>query len=193
MRLVSIAIDHAIKDLLAKGSEIAAHFMQAPVEDVAYASGAFKGPNGAAVTLFEAAEAAATLNSLPSALSGHFEGIGDITNRDGGFPYGTHVCEVDVDPETGHAAILSWTGVDDVGRAINPLILHGQAHGAIAQGLGQALLESIHYEPESAQLLSGSFMDYAMPRADTVPPMHTIISEVPSTCLLYTSPSPRDS
>ena len=181
MRLVSIAIDHAIKDLLAKGSEIAAHLMQAPVEDVAYASGVFRGPNGAAVTLFEAAEAAATLNSLPSALSGHFEGIGDITNRDGGFPYGTHVCEVEVDPETGHAAILSWTGVDDVGRAINPLILHGQAHGAIAQGLGQALLESIHYEPESAQLLSGSFMDYAMPRADTVPPMHTIISEVPST------------
>lgn len=181
MRLVSIAIDHAIKDLLEKGKAIAAHLLQAPVEDIAYASGVFSGPRDASVTFVEAAEAAATLNSLPSALSGPLEGIGDITNRDGGFPYGTHICEVEVDPDTGYVQIISWTGVDDVGKAINPLILHGQAHGAIAQGFGQALLEGIHYEEESAQLLSGSFMDYAMPRADVTPPMNTIISEVPST------------
>lgn len=181
MRLVSIAIDHAIKDLLQKGKEIAAHLLQTTPDEISYASGVFSKPRGADITLVEAAEAAATLNSLPSALSGHLEGIGDITNRDGGFPYGTHVCEVEVDPDTGYVRLLSWTGVDDVGKAINPLILHGQAHGAIAQGFGQALLESIHYEQGSAQLLSGSFMDYAMPRADITPPMNTNISEVPST------------
>jgi carbon-monoxide dehydrogenase large subunit len=181
MRLVSIAIDHAIKDLLAKGKAIAGHLLQAPEGAITYASGIFTGPGGGVVTLAEAANTAATLNSLPADLSGHFEGVGDIVNRDGGFPYGTHVCEVEADPETGYVQVLSWTGVDDVGRAINPLILHGQAHGAIAQGLGQALLEGIHYETDSAQLLTGSFMDYAMPRADVTPPMNTIISEVPST------------
>jgi carbon-monoxide dehydrogenase large subunit len=107
-------------------------------------------------------------------------GIGDITDRVGGYPYGCHVCEVEVDPETGHVAIVAWTGIDDVGRAVNPMILHGQAHGAIAQGLGQSLLEAIRYDGDTAQLLTGSFMDYAMPRADTVPPLATAISEVPA-------------
>ena len=73
--------------------------------------------------------------------------------------------EVEVDPETGVVEIVSWSGVDDVGLAINPLILHGQAHGAITQGIGQALWENINYDPEDAQLRSGSFMDYSMPRA----------------------------
>ena len=107
-------------------------------------------------------------------------GIGDITNRAGGYPYGAHVCEVEVDPDTGQVTIVAWTGVDDVGLAVNPLILHGQAHGAIMQGVGQALLEEIHYDPDSAQLLTGSFMDYAMPRADTMPSIKTVIMEVPA-------------
>jgi len=87
---------------------------------------------------------------------------------------------VEVDPETGHVDILAWTAVDDVGLAVNPLILHGQAHGAVTQGVGQALLESISYDPDSAQLLTGSFMDYAMPRADTMPPIKTLITEIPA-------------
>ena len=119
--------------------------------------------------------AAGTQDNLPK-----LEGVGDITNRVGGYPYGAHVCEVEVDPHTGHVDILTWTAVDDVGLAVNPLILHGQAHGAIAQGIGQALLEAIQYDPESAQLLTGSFMDYAMPRADNTPPFKTLISEVPA-------------
>jgi carbon-monoxide dehydrogenase large subunit len=81
--------------------------------------------------------------------------------------------------------ILTWTAVDDVGLAVNPLILHGQAHGAIAQGIGQALLESIQYDHKSAQLLTGSFMDYAMPRADNTPPFKTLISEVPASSHPY--------
>lgn len=121
-----------------------------------------------------------TLNSLPEDLRGGLEGIGDITNRAGGYPYGAHVCEVEVDAETGFVRIVNWAGVDDVGVAVNPLILHGQAHGAIAQGFGQALLEDVAFDPETAQLLAGSFMDYAMPRADNTPPMETRLMEVPA-------------
>ena len=123
---------------------------------------------------------AAADESLPAHLRGPLEGVGDITNRAGGYPYGTHVCEVEVDPETGVVRIVAWTGLDDVGRAVNPLILHGQAQGAIVQGVGQALMEAIHYSPGDGQLLTGSFLDYAMPRADTVPPLRTLLGEVPA-------------
>jgi carbon-monoxide dehydrogenase large subunit len=170
MRLVSIAAGEAVDALIAKGKAIAAHVLQAPEAAVAYAEGAFSAPGGGSVDLWETA--AASADGLASA--------GDITNRAGGYPYGAHVCEVEVDPDTGHVAIVSWTAVDDVGLAVNPLILHGQAHGAVAQGLGQALCESIHYDVDSAQLLTGSFMDYAMPRGTTVPPIDTVITEVPA-------------
>ena len=170
MRLVSIAAGEAVDALIAKGKAIAAHVLQAPESNITYAEGAFSAPGGGSVDLWETAAASAD----------GLESFGDITNRAGGYPYGAHVCEVEVDPDTGHVDIVSWTAVDDVGLAINPLILHGQAHGAVAQGLGQALCESIHYDPETAQLLTGSFMDYAMPRATTVPPVDTIITEVPA-------------
>ena len=124
------------------------------------------------------AEAALTMEGLPTDLRGRLESVGDITNRMGGYPYGSHVCEVEGDPETGQVEIVAWTGVDDVGLAVNPLILHGQAHGAVTQGIGQALLEQIHYDPKSAQLLTGSLMDYAIPRADDVPCFKTVLMEV---------------
>ncbi len=185
MRLVSIAIGEAVAALIARGKVVAAHVLQTPEADIAYANGAFSTPGGASLDLFEAADATRTLNSLPGDLRGRLEGVGDITNRAGGYPYGSHVCEVEVDPDTGHVQFVAWTGVDDVGLAVNPLILHGQAHGAIAQGLGQALLEGIHYDPDSAQLLTGSFMDYAMPRADTTPPINTLITETPASSHPY--------
>ena len=170
MRLVSIAAGEAVEALLAKGRAIAAQILQAPEDEITFAKGAFRTSAGASVDLWETA--AASPDGLAS--------IGDITNRAGGYPYGAHVCEVEVDPETGQTDILRWTAVDDVGLAVNPLILHGQAHGAVAQGLGQALMESIHYDPESAQLLTGSFMDYAMPRAITTPAIDTVVTEVPA-------------
>ena len=134
----------------------------------------------ASISLADAAALAASDESLPAHLRGPLEGVGDITNRAGGYPYGSHVCEVEVDPETGVVRIAAWTGLDDVGRAVNPLILHGQAQGAIVQGVGQALMEAIHYSPGDGQLLTGSFLDYAMPRADTVPPLRTLLGEVPA-------------
>jgi carbon-monoxide dehydrogenase large subunit len=91
------------------------------------------------------------------------------------------VCEVEIDPETGVVEIVRHTTVDDVGRAVNPLIIHGQTHGGIAQGVGQALLEHCFYDAGSGQPLAGSFMDYAMPRAGDFPFFTTDISEVPST------------
>jgi carbon-monoxide dehydrogenase large subunit len=180
MRLVSIAVGDAVAELVSKGKAIAAHMLQAAPDDVSYAEGVFTTPGGSQVSLYDAAQAATSRTDLPQTLGGVLEGVGDITNRTGGYPYGAHVCEVEVDPETGVVDIVDWTGVDDVGRAINPLILHGQAHGAAAQGIGQALMESIHYAPEDAQLLTGSFMDYAMPRADDLPMFKTVISEVPA-------------
>jgi len=185
MRLASIAIGEAVADLLAKGRAVAAHALQAPVEAVIYEAGRFAVPGGGSIDLAGVARAAQSLGDLPDDLRGVLEGIGDITNRAGGYPYGSHVCEVEVDPDTGHVRIAAWTGVDDVGLAVNPTILHGQAQGAVAQGIGQALMEAIRYEPKSAQLLSGSFMDYAMPRADTTPPIKTVIMEIPASSHPY--------
>ena len=97
----------------------------------------------------------------------------DETVAEASYLYGADVCEVEVDPDTGAVKVITYVAVDDVGRAVNPLIIHGQVHGGIAQGIGQALLEHAHYDPESGQMLAGSFMDYAMPRASdcrTTPP-----------------------
>ena len=96
------------------------------------------------------------------------------------FPFGCHVCEVEVDPDTGLTEIVRYAAVDDVGRAVNPLILHGQTHGAIVQGVGQALWEQCSYDAETGQLLSGSMMDYAMPRADMLPSFATALGETPA-------------
>ena len=127
------------------------------------------------------ARAALVRNDLPDDLRGPLAAEGDETVQVGGFPYGSHVCEVEIDPETGMVEIVGYAAVDDVGRAINPRILHGQSHGAITQGIGQALCESCVYEQGSAQLLSGSFMDYALPRADDLIAFQTEISEVHAT------------
>jgi carbon-monoxide dehydrogenase large subunit len=94
------------------------------------------------------------------------QGTAVMAPADASFPNGCHVCEVEIDPETGVTRLVRYSVVDDVGRVVNPLLLKGQIHGGIAQGAGQALLENMVYDRESGQMLSGSFMDYGMPRAD---------------------------
>ena len=96
------------------------------------------------------------------------------------FPYGCAVCEVEVDPETGVVEIVRYTSVDDCGRAVNPMILHGQTHGGIAQGVGQALWEGARYDEESGQLVTGSLMDYALPKADQLPSYETARTVTPT-------------
>ena len=103
-----------------------------------------------------------------------------FTGRIPAYPTGAAVCEAEVDPETGTVALTRYTSIDDGGQAINPLILHGQVHGGVAQGVGQAMMEAAVYEPGSGQLLSASFLDYGMPRADHFPHMEVDLTEDPT-------------
>src|SRR5262249_44619098 len=165
---------------IGRGKRTAAHWPGGGGHAVVLADGQFAvaGPDRR-ISLFDVA-AAAEGDTLPAELRGPLKAECDETVRVGSFPFGCAVCEVEIDPETGAVAIVGYTAVDDVGRAVNPLIVHGQTHGGIAQGVGQALFEQCVYEPASGQLLSASFMDYAMPRADALPFLATAISEVPS-------------
>jgi carbon-monoxide dehydrogenase large subunit len=182
MRLASIVIKQSSDDIIAKGLRIAEHLLETAAADIEFKDGRFavKGTNHS-IGLFEVARAAAERADLPDDLRGQLAAESDQTVSEAGFPYGAHVCEVEVDAETGVVKLVNYAAVDDVGRAVNPLIIHGQVHGGIAQGFGQALLEDCHYDPDSGQLLAGSFMDYAMPRASDLPFYATQISEVPST------------
>ena len=108
------------------------------------------------------------------------QGFGEFVQDECTYPNGTHICEVEIDPETGGTQVLAYTIVDDFGLTVNPLLLAGQVHGGVVQGLGQALTENTVYS-EEGQLLTASFMDYAMPRADTVPSFHFETRNVPST------------
>jgi aerobic carbon-monoxide dehydrogenase large subunit len=181
MRLAGIVIGKATDQVIAKGKRIAAQVLEAAEHDLEFSSGRFtvQGTDRS-VDLFEVARAAMTRNDLPDDLKGPLAAEGDETVKVGGCPFGSHVCEVEIDPELGTIEIVSYAAVDDVGRAVNPRILHGQSHGAIAQGVGQALLEACAYSRDSGQLLSGSFMDYAIPRAADLIAFATEISEVPS-------------
>ncbi len=178
MRMASIVMGRASELIIAKASKLAAHVLETDVTDIEFVDGQFKvRGTDRSVGLFEVAAAARERNDLPEDLRGPLWAECDQTIRMAAFPFGSHVCEVEIDPETGLVEIVSYTAVDDVGRAVNPLILHGQTHGAIVQGVGQALWEQCSYESESGQLLSGSFMDYAMPRASMLPSFITELSE----------------
>ncbi len=181
MRLGSIVIKKSSDGIIEKGLRIAEHLLETAAADIEFKHGRFavKGTNHA-VGLFEVAKAAAERSDLPEDLRGPLYAQCDETVLVASFPYGAHVCEVEVDADTGSVKLISYAAVDDVGRAVNPLIIHGQVHGGIAQGVGQALLEHANYDPESGQLLTASLMDYAMPRASDVPSYLTEISEVPS-------------
>jgi carbon-monoxide dehydrogenase large subunit len=183
MRLASITIHKASGDIVEKGIRIARHLLEADgAAHIAFRDGRFalEGTNRS-VGLFEAAAAAHERDDLPEDLRGALAAVCDETVKDASFPYGCHVCEVEIDPDTGTLEIVRHVAVDDVGRAVNPMIIHGQTHGGIAQGVGQALFEHCFYDADSGQPLAGSFMDYAMPRAAMLPFFTTEISEVPST------------
>jgi carbon-monoxide dehydrogenase large subunit len=181
MKLAVSVIGQASDDIVAKGRQIAGLLFEASDADIEFDAGRFRVTGtDREIGIFDVARAAAARTDLPQQLQGPLAGISDQTLPVASFPYGTQVCEVEVDPETGAVEIVGYAAVDDVGRAVNPLILHGQTHGGIAQGVGQALLENCHYDRASGQLLAASFMDYAMPRADTFPHLRTALSEVPS-------------
>jgi carbon-monoxide dehydrogenase large subunit len=181
LRLASIVMLNASNEIIEKGLRIASHMLEAAPADLEFSGGEFrvKGTDRA-LGIFAAARAALERDDLLAELKGPLRAESDETNNLAAFPYGCHVCEVEVDPETGAVEIVRYSAVDDVGRAVNPMIVHGQIHGGIVQGVGQAMGEEIVYDRESGQLLSGSFMDYTMPRADTVPFFATELSEIPT-------------
>jgi aerobic carbon-monoxide dehydrogenase large subunit len=181
MRLGSWVIAKAADIIVERGRRIAAAMLEAAEVDIEFAYGRFvvKGTDRS-IGLFEVAGAAFG-DGIPAELRGPLSGISDETMPIPSYAYTSAVCEVEVDPETGLVEVVRYASVDDCGRAVNPLLIHGQSHGGIAQGIGQALWEACVYEPRSGQLLSGSLMDYAMPRADLLPVFDTEVSEVPST------------
>jgi carbon-monoxide dehydrogenase large subunit len=179
VRAGSAAVE-ASESVIAAGKEMAAHLLEAAVADIEYRDGAF-GVVGTdrSISIFEVARAAAA-GKLPQALGSTLGAARMHENPAFAFANGCEVCELEVDPETGAVEIVALTMVDDSGRSVNPMIVHGQMHGAVAQGIGQALTERCVYDPESGQLLSGSFLDYAIPRADDLPAISVTSRDVPS-------------
>jgi aerobic carbon-monoxide dehydrogenase large subunit len=180
MRLGAVVMARASDQIVARGVQLAAWLLEAAPPDIEFVDSRFtvKGTDRA-VGLFEVA-AAAERSDTPEELRGPLAGVSDETMPVPSYPYGCAVSEVEVDPETGVVEVVRHTSVDDVGRAVNPLILHGQTHGGIAAGVGQALWELCHYDADG-QLTSATLMDYALPRADSLPSFTTELSEVPST------------
>jgi len=181
MRLAGIIMGTATDEIILKGTGIAAHILEAAKSDIVFKDARFTvAGTDRSVGIFEAAQIAEKEPGLPKELQGALCAISDQVIKVPAFPFGAHTCEVEVDVETGQVDLVTYTGIDDVGRAVNPLILHGQAHGAIVQGLGEAMMELCNYDAKSGQMLTASFMDYAMPRADDMPSLATEISEIPS-------------
>jgi len=166
----------ATDDLLRQALPLAAGLLQAAEADVTYADGAFRsGTPPRSIDLPGIGRALAQSGSGPR-LAGRGDNVCDTYT----FPNGCHVAEVEVDPETGTVALLRYCAVDDYGTLVNPLLAEGQIHGGLAQGIGQALMEQVTYDPESGQLASATFMDYAMPRAADVPPFEVRFVEIPT-------------
>lgn len=181
MRLAGHLYRQTTDEIVRRGGLIAAHLLEAAESDVVFSSGRFTiSGTDRSLGLFEIAEAATRLD-LPGVIRGPLRAVAEIDKPLPSHPNGCHVAEIEIDPETGDVEIVGYVGVDDVGRVINPLIVDGQTHGGVAQGAGQALLELCAHDPATGQVLAGSFMDYAMPRADMFPPFTVAINEVPAT------------
>lgn len=164
-----VAIAKACEKLIAKGKKIAAHALEAAEGDIEFADGNFTvAGTDKAMNIAEVAFTAYVPHSYPEGLEPGFDENAFFDPMNFSFPAGTHVCEVEVDPETGTVEIVKYSAVDDFGKLINPMIVEGQVHGGIAHGVGQALLEGCQYDAEG-QLVTASYMDYAMPRADNLP------------------------
>jgi carbon-monoxide dehydrogenase large subunit len=172
------AIGVAVKDIVEKGKHIASNELEAAAADIEYTGGTFRiAGTDRALGLFEVARIAKTQANVADV-----EGLaadGEFKNAANTWPNGCHICEVEIDPETGVTDITRYTIVDDFGKIVNPLLVEGQVHGGVVQGLGQALGEIAVYDDASGQLVTGSYMDYWMPRADNMPKMTFKTNEIP--------------
>ena len=175
------AVTRATEKIVERGRRIAARMMEAAHEDVALRDGKFTvAGTDRGVTWAQVARTAYQPRQLPPGMEPGFTESAAFTPPAVTFPNGTHVCEVEIDSATGAVRIVRYAVVDDVGKMVNPMLVKGQIHGGIVQGLGQGLFEELTYDRETGQLVAGSFMDYAMPRADDVPPFDVDSHEVPT-------------
>ena len=175
------ALVRAAEKIIARGKRLAAHLLEAAEADIEFAEGRFAvAGTDKTIEITELAKASYRIAGLPRDFEVGLTEAAIVIPAGPTYPNGTHVCEVEIDPETGAVEIARYAVVDDVGVMINPLLVKGQIHGGVAQGLGQVLFEQVAYDPQSGQLLSGSFMDYAMPRADDLPSLAVASHEVPA-------------
>ena len=175
-----VAIQRAAGRIVEKGKVIAAHLLQSETSEIAFEAGVFT-TGRSSVTLPEVAKAAADPRHLPEGIAPGLDEsyFFDRDPEHSNFPNGCHLCEVEIDPELGTIDMLNYVAVDDCGIVLNPLIVHGQMYGGIAQGIGQALTENVVYEKDSGQLLTGSYMDYGMPHAEHLSHISAQFNEVP--------------
>jgi len=172
----TLACDNAIE----KGRRATAHLFEADVGDVEFADGVFRvAGTDRAVAILDLAHRMRD-EPMPDDLAGGLDDVAKFTSPQMSFPNGCHVCEVEVDPETGAVAVVGYTAVDDVGNVMHETIVEGQIHGGVAQGLGQILGENVIYDADG-QLVTASFMDYPMPRAADLPPLSVYHHVVPCT------------
>jgi len=175
------ALWKAADRIIEKGKKIAAHMLEASVDDIQFNKGVFEVVGtDKKVTLKDVAKTAFLAVKLPAGFEGGFYETATFVPAADTWPNGCHVCEVEIDAQTGEVKVVEYLVVDDVGTMINPAGVKGQIHGGVAQGLGQALMEQVVYERESGQLLTGSFMDYAMPRANDLPHIRVENNAVPT-------------
>ncbi len=164
------AMVKAMDKVIAKGKKIAAHLMEASVEDIEFKDNTFTvAGTDKSKTLTDISLAAYVPHNYPiEELEPGLDETAFYDPKNFTFPGGCHIAEVEIDPETGVVEMVNFTAVDDVGRVVNPMIVEGQVQGGVAQGIGQALMEACSYDADG-QLLSGSYMDYTMPRANDIP------------------------
>jgi carbon-monoxide dehydrogenase large subunit len=176
------AILMSINKIKEKGKKIAAHLLEANPKDMDYVNGQFvvKGAPGKAIPFGQVALTAYVPHNYPDGLEPGLEETSFYDPANFCFPFGAHACVVEVDPDTGEVKILRYLAVDDVGNVINPMIVDGMVHGGIAQGVAQALWEGAVYDDQSGQLVTGSMMDYALPKADMLPFYETGRTETPT-------------
>src|SRR5213593_3326856 len=175
------AVTRATEKVIERGRKIAAKLLEAAPEDIVHRDGKFTVTGtDRGVTFANVARAAYVPRQLPQGMEPGFSEQAAFTPPAVTFPNGSQICEVEIDEETGGVRIVRHAVVDDVGRMVNPMLVKGQIHGGVVQGLGQGLFEELTYDPTTAQLLAGSFMDYVMPRADDMPLFDVDSHEVPT-------------
>jgi carbon-monoxide dehydrogenase large subunit len=180
------ALVEAAVEVIEKGRALAGHVLEAAPADIVFEAGEFQAGlfriagTDRAIPLLDLAAEVRAAGSLPEGLPASLDVALVTDSPPSAFPNGCHVAEVEIDPETGQIELQRYVAVDDFGTLINPMLAEGQVHGGVAQGIGQALMEQAVYDG-GGQLLSGSFMDYALPRADGVPALEVAFHPVPAT------------